>query len=101
IPTVASYNIRIGTDGNGNGFDANERNVIAGNLWSRFLNVDNGPTNVTIAGNYLGTDKTGMTLAGTSTQDWGIRVANNVSAIRVGTNGDGVADDLERNLIAG
>jgi hypothetical protein len=40
----------IGTDGNNNGFDVNERNVIAGNLWSRFLNVDNGPTNVTIAG---------------------------------------------------
>src|SRR6185437_13333449 len=81
ISTVPSYNIRIGTDGNGNGFDADERNVIAGNLWSRFLNVDNGPTNVTIAGNYLGTDKTGLSLVGTVDHDWGLRIANNVSSI--------------------
>jgi len=76
-------------------------NVIAGNLNSRFLNVDGPGSNVTIAGNYLEPTKTGMNLVGTSTQDWGLRVAAGPSGVRVGTNGDGVADDLERNVIAG
>lgn len=52
VSTLADYTI-IG-DGN-----ASHRNVISGNIAGVFIKADSGVDNVTIQGNYIGTDKTG------------------------------------------
>jgi hypothetical protein len=101
---------RIGTDGNNNGFDANERNVISGNnwvgiqlhspLWNGEMPAGGATTDRTvIAGNFIGlrADGTGP-LGNLST---GIYSHSRVTNTRIGTNADGVADELERNMISG
>lgn len=52
-----------------------------------------------IAGNYIGTDASGTTAVGNS--DNGVAIQGGAQSNRVGTNGDGLADDAERNVISG
>ena len=89
-------NTRIGTDGNG-AFDANERNVISGNSGFGVNIGDSGTKNSIVAGNYIGTNASGTAALPNS---YGIYVTK-ATDIRIGTNGDGVADELERNVISG
>ena len=115
INNNSSNNI-IGTNGNGSN-DANEGNLISGNgdsgvqYTGEGIAVNEGGTIGTdctgnrIAGNYLGTDETGTTaLYPGSTADAqrgsGIQI-NYSTANIIGTNGDGVSDALERNIISG
>lgn len=92
---------RIGTNGNGVA-DAAERNLISGNAWMGIYIA--ASVNNSVAGNYIGTDVTGSLAIpngyGSNEELAGIEIAE-ASGNRVGTNGDGVADAAERNVISG
>ena len=96
---VASTRNTIGTNGDGVA-DENEGNVISGNLESGvFLHWSGTDYNV-IAGNFVGTDASGTIDLGNGLV--GVRVGGgSVNYNRVGTNGDGISDELERNVISG
>lgn len=83
----------IGTDGNGVE-DATEANVISGNEWRGVVLSTAG--NV-VAGNRIGTDVTGQFALPNLI---GIQVFGSAGN-RIGTNGDGVEDAAERNVISG
>ncbi len=87
---------RIGTDGNNNGSDANERNVISGN---GNANIWIAAPQVVVAGNYIGTNSDGS--SGLPYFNTGIYLSQGAQDVRVGTDGNGVADTLERNVISG
>ena len=90
---------RVGTDGNGIA-DAAERNVISSNGRDGILVVDVGTDHNSIAGNYIGTDATGLLNRGNSFG--GIAIANGATNTRVGTDGSADANDIsERNVISG
>src|SRR5205807_1312938 len=93
---------RVGTDGSNDPFNAAERNVISGNT-TGVLVANAGTDNTVIAGNYVGLNAAGTAALGNTGN--GVSVGNSNSNrpqfTRVGTNGDGVADDLERNVISG
>jgi titin len=73
---------------------AAQRNVISGNF-SSGVNIM-GDQNV-VAGNFIGTDASGtMAIANSD----GISISGG-SYNEIGTNSDGVGDDLERNIISG
>ncbi|MCJ7734862.1 MAG: hypothetical protein MUP11_09965, partial [Anaerolineales bacterium] len=91
---------RIGTNGDGIS-DVEERNIISGNGLAMNGNAGigiDGDNNV-VAGNYIGTDAVGATSLG-NLQD-GIQLSNSASGNLIGTDGDGIADYLEGNLISG
>lgn len=87
----------IGTNGDGLSDDL-EGNLISGNkLDGLYLDGITTTQNI-IAGNFIGTDITGTQVL---TNGWyGIEVFN-APANYIGTDGDGVSDMLERNLISG
>lgn len=87
---------RIGTDGNGVG-DLEERNILSGNLGHGVLVA--GAESTIIAGNYVGTDVTGSVALANNGN--GIELSNGANFNRVGTDSDGLSDDLERNVISG
>jgi titin len=100
----------IGIDG----VDVGERNIISGNRVDGIRVVDvNGltPLGVTsgtvIAGNFIGTDALGTSAV---PNGWdpsnllpgrGIRLQGPCPDTRIGTNGDGVSDGVESNVISG
>jgi hypothetical protein len=89
----------IGTDGDGNG-DETEGNLIAGNLGHGVLITGAGTNGNVLAGNLIGTNAAGDQSLGNG--DWAnVVVDYGVSGTRIGTNGDGVSDALERNVISG
>jgi hypothetical protein len=92
-------NTTIGTDGNGIS-DANERNIFSHAIYDHEMEVYSGGTNIIVAGNYFGVGADGVTQAPLSTnqQPDFVELPGRAS-IRVGSNGDGVSDDLEGNLI--
>jgi len=86
----------IGTNGDGNG-DLAERNIISGNARSAISLYGPGTTDNVIAGNYIGTDITGTS----ALPNGGIGVlVDGASSNRIGTNGDGLADAAEANVIS-
>lgn len=98
----SSNNNTFGTNGDGTG-DVGERNLFSGsftnNTGQGYIGLDGNSTQSSniIAGNYMGTDKTGRvcttkTMTGTNMQLSG---TNN----RVGTNYDGVSDTEEANIM--
>ncbi|MEO8279377.1 MAG: DUF4347 domain-containing protein, partial [Ideonella sp.] len=82
----------IGTDNNGSN-DAGERNVISGNANGVVLS-DLQISNNTVAGNYIGTDATGL-LARANTGD-GIRIENGANANLIGGS-----STAQRNVVSG
>ncbi len=95
----------IGVDGDGRG-DTQEGNVISSNgAWSPSLRVALGGIRIeqshqnVIAGNLIGTDKTGGGALLNSRA--GIVVFQGSQGNRIGTDGNGKSDLLERNVIAG
>ena len=88
-------NNRIGTNGDGVS-DTLERNVIVttGGIAVRIGDGDPGTNGNVIAGNYIGTDATGSTQLGGI-----VYVASGASGNVIGTNGDGVGDEVEGNVI--
>jgi hypothetical protein len=90
----------IGTNADGVN-DAAEHNVISCNengvyIWQGSYNV--------IAGNYIGTDVTGTSNLGNWGMEYygyGVAIGPDSHYNRIGTNGDGFADEAERNIISG
>ncbi len=93
--STGSNNNVIGTNGDGVN-DATEGNVIAGTDFSLVTLDSVGTNGNVIAGNAIGTDRTGTLAMGGTV---GIEVGVGLLNTRIGTNGDGVSDGLERNLI--
>lgn len=83
----------LGTNADGVN-DAAERNVISGNVGAGI--VVGGPN--VVAGNYIGTNAAGT--AAIPNGGTGVSLFNG-QFIRIGTNGDGINDAAERNLISG
>src|SRR5262249_49166620 len=88
--------VRVGTNGDGIA-DTAERNVIAGNATGALVFIQIAPSTV-VAGNYIGTDATGSQAVGSS--QYGV-FESRTSDVRIGTNGDGMSDSAERNVISG
>ena len=88
----AAQGVIVGTDGDGSD-DGSERNVIGSAGSGVFLNAN---ANNRIAGNYIGVGADGTTPLGVSN---GIYVRQSSAANRIGTDFDGVADALERNVV--
>lgn len=89
---------RIGTNGDGAG-DAAERNVLSANNFAGVFIFDAGSDSNIVAGNFIGTDASGLVALGN--MQHGVAIERGPQQNRVGTNGDGVADVAERNVISG
>ncbi len=96
---AGAKNSRVGTDGSLDAFNDNERNVLSGNnLMGAYVGHTNTSGTV-VAGNYIGTNASGTAIVGNSWE--GIRVELGAVTTRIGTDGNGVADISERNLVSG
>ena len=93
-------NVLIGTDGNGVA-DADERNIIANVSYSETMEFWRAADNVVVAGNYFGVGVDGVTASPVSAYEQPdlLRFGRTASSVRIGSNGDGVSDDIEGNLI--
>lgn len=96
IDTGANNNT-IGTDGNGVG-DAAEGNVISGNERRGVQIRDAGSNNNKVAGNYIGVAANGTSPLGNG--DIGVEIIDGPTGNVIGTNGNGVSDALEANVIS-
>ncbi|MCI0745300.1 MAG: hypothetical protein L0Y58_07835 [Verrucomicrobia subdivision 3 bacterium] len=90
----------IGTDGDGVS-DSDERNIVGHSVYDVHVEFYTSATNAVIAGNYFGVGINGTTPAPVSTNAAPnfVAVPGSSTGIRIGSNGDGVSDDLEGNLI--
>jgi len=86
----------IGTNGDGVD-DVGERNVFGDENGSTSIYI-NGNQNNWIAGNYFGFGADGVTPIGSS-NDLYIYMRQGSSANLVGTDGNGISDEIERNII--
>ena len=91
----------VGTDGDGSA-DSTERNLISGNAYGIEISIGNSNT---IAGNYVGTDINGVLAIPNGLNTPGaygaIHIVNGSTNNVIGTNGDGLGDSVEGNLISG
>lgn len=94
-------NLVLGTDGDGVN-DAEERNIFGGvsvAADNRILEFYGSPrTNLVIAGNYFGVGVDGVTRFTNSMKF--VNNFNTTTTVRVGSDFDGVSDDLEANVIS-
>ncbi len=97
ISQGAQFN-RIGTDGSNDAYNANERNIISGNDRFGVQILNSGTSNNVVAGNYIGTDVSGSLPVGNAVH--GVVITNGASANIIGTNGDGMGDAVEGNVIS-
>jgi hypothetical protein len=95
-----AHNNIIGSDGLAG---ASERNVLSGNSASGVIIIGGGSNQNIVAGNYIGTDVTGMVSVpnGTGGGGAGVLILAGAQQNIIGTNGDGIGDALEGNLISG
>jgi hypothetical protein len=87
----------VGTNGDGVG-DAVEGNLVSGNFADGVEIFGSGTDSNVVAGNYLGTDITGKAVLGNGGS--GVEIYGGAQSNRVGTNGDGLSDGAERNIIS-
>lgn len=99
--TEKATNNIIGVDGDGTN-DAEEGNTISSNFYRQIELY--GPGNI-IAGNKIGTDHSGsvrvIARPTSSFYSTGIYLGQNAFYSLIGTNSDGISDELERNIISG
>ncbi len=88
----------IGTNGDGVG-DALEGNLISGNNHNGISVSGAGSIYNVIAGNKIGVTADGLAVLPNG--DNGVILAPNGNTNRLGTNADGISDQLERNIISG
>ena len=93
-----SKNNVVGTNGDGQS-DIFERNVIAGNSGNEVSIQGVGVTGNRVAGNYIGLGIDGTTLV--LNGDRGVTIESGASGNIIGTNGDGLGDSIEGNVIGG
>jgi hypothetical protein len=94
-----AHNTLIGTDGNGVS-DSDERNIVGHTVYDVNMEIYSAGTNIVVAGNYFGVGVNGTTAGPVSTNinnDF-LALPGGASA-RIGSNGDGISDALEGNLI--
>ena len=85
----------IGANGDGSS-DADEGNIISGNtMHGIYISGDNN----WVAGNYIGTNASGSVALANG--DNGVVIGSGTSGNVIGTNGDGISDAAEGNLISG
>ena len=108
IDGEASDNL-IGTNGDGVN-DAAERNLISGNLFAGVWVTGQGTNSNAVAGNFIGTSVTGDVALDNGTVhvynnsgiiEGGVVIEGGASGNRIGTDGLGVDDAGQRNVIAG
>ena len=87
----------IGTNGDGIG-DAAEANLLSGNRADGVLIKETGTDRNVIAGNRIGTNPAGTAAV---PNNYGVRIEFGAKSNRIGTDGNGVADAAERNVISG
>src|SRR5207302_1145059 len=80
------------------GGSAGARNVISGNTSDGIELLNTGTNANIIAGNYVGTDVGGTLALGNGAS--GVHLTSGPQFNRIGTDGDGVNDVAERNIIA-
>ena len=95
IVVSGATTVVIGTNGDGTA-DSTEGNLISGNLLDG-IRIENGGSGA-LSGNIIGTKSTGTEALGNGR--WGVNITG-ASGVLIGTNSDGVSDNLERNLISG
>ncbi|MFV1979631.1 MAG: hypothetical protein ACC655_00620 [Rhodothermia bacterium] len=86
----------MGTDGDGQN-DGREGNVISGNTQNG-INLSTGSNNSRVSGNYLGFNSAATDILGNTGSGF---VMHSLNGLVLGTNGDGVSDLLESNVIVG
>ena len=96
-PNKSARNNRIGTNGDGLA-DAAERNIMSGNGFGLLIGSAGAEQNI-VAGNFIGTDVTGTVAMGNLKNS--VTINNGAHHNLIGTNGDGVADAAERNIVSG
>ena len=92
----SSQNV-IGTDGSTDN-DA-EQNVVSGNKLCGVLISGTGTNENIVAGNFLGTDRTAVVALPNGNE--GVLIGAGAQSNRVGTDGNGIGDQAERNVISG
>jgi hypothetical protein len=99
IENGRGFNMLIGTDGNGVS-DAEERNIIGHAVYPRIVEFwGAAATNVVIAGNYFGVGVDGLSLAPVPiSRSPDFVLIKSKGSIRIGSNSDGISDNLEGNL---
>jgi hypothetical protein len=93
-----AHNNLVGSDGNGLN-DALEANVVAGNGFDGITIEGVGSDANVIAGNFIGTNATGTVALGGN--HFGVLIKGGAKRNLVGTDGDGIGDSAERNVISG
>ena len=79
--------------------NADEGNLISGNSNVGVYITSAGTANNVVAGNDIGTDVTGTRALPNAGH--GVAIDDGPQGNIIGTNGDGISDDLERNVISG
>ena len=92
---ISASNNRVGTNADGMS-DVFERNIISGNTYLG-VNIQGDSRHNVVAGNYIGTDVAGAMPLGNYD---GVYMDYGPSFNLIGTNGDGVNDSVEANVIA-
>lgn len=94
-----AHNTIIGTDGNGVS-DSDERNIVGHTVYDVNIEFYSAGTNVVVAGNYFGVGVNGTTAGPVSTNiNNDFLALPGTASARIGSNGDGISDALEGNLI--
>ena len=74
--------------------------MISGNIGSSLYIYGAGTNDNVVAGNLIGTDATGMHALDNGIYQ-GIVIRSGARSNLIGTNGDGISDAAERNVISG
>lgn len=91
-------NTLIGTNGDGKS-DGNERNIIAHPAYDHDIEFYSNATNAVVAGNYFGVGVDGITAQPDLVGFQPDLIGGATGSFRLGSNGDGVSDDIEGNRL--
>ncbi|MFM8323910.1 MAG: hypothetical protein ACKN9U_03495, partial [Pirellulaceae bacterium] len=99
IVAVGVFNLRLGTNGSNDAYNLSESNIIGGNTGYgvRLVGRVNELIDNAVAGNFIGISPSGNPIPN---KFGGIYVSQAAHGVRIGTDGNGIADALERNVIS-
>src|SRR5262249_39184552 len=96
--TLAAIRIDSAPNNTVGGGAAGARNVISGGLANGIVITGATASGIVVAGNYIGADVTGTVALGNNGP--GLQFLGGANNNRAGTDGDGVNDAAERNIIS-